>query len=104
MELDILNMEKNIIILKTIIIAMFTYYTNFKITNKKVDVTYIDFDDKTQDKTSDISPKLKLTEPKPVVSLPKAGLNTFLFTFVILTTGFLVFSATKLTLINRKMK
>ena len=38
MELDILNMEKNIIILKTIIIAMFTYYTNFKITNKKVDV------------------------------------------------------------------
>lgn len=38
MKLDILNMEKNIIILKTIIIAMFTYYTNFKITNKKVDV------------------------------------------------------------------
>ena len=38
MELDILNMEKNIIILKTIIIAIFTYYTNFKITNKKVDV------------------------------------------------------------------
>ncbi len=40
-------------------------------TNEKVDITYTDFDGKNQSKTSDVTPKLKLTEPP--VELPKAG-------------------------------
>ncbi len=45
-------------------------------TNKKVDITYKDQNDKEQDKTSDVSPKLKLVEPKasePPKELPAAG-------------------------------
>ncbi len=37
-------------------------------TNEKVDITYTDFDGKNQSKTSDVTPKLKLTEPP--VELP----------------------------------
>lgn len=70
-------------------------------TNKKVDITYTDFDDKSQDKTSDISPKLKLTEP-PVV-LPKAG-TAVLIGFVTLASGLLIFSLTKLLILNNRMK
>lgn len=70
-------------------------------TNKKVDITYTDFDDKSQDKTSDISPKLKLTEP-PVV-LPKAG-TVALIGFVMLASGLFIFSLTKLLIFNNKMK
>ena len=50
-------------------------------TNQKVDISYSNFDDKTENKTSDISPKLKLTEPP--VELPKAGTTTI---FMILGT------------------
>lgn len=71
-------------------------------TNKKVDISYKDFNDKEQVKTSDVTPKLKLTEP-PVV-LPKAGTTTLLITCGILAVTLLVFSATKLTIINKKMK
>ncbi len=55
-------------------------------TNEKVDLKYKDFDKKEQNKTSDISPQLKLTEP-PVKEepqntapkiLPKAGSTTFI--------------------------
>ena len=62
-------------------------------TNEKVDITYTDLDDKEQSKTSDVTPKLKLTEPPTV--LPKAGTITFI-TVCVLATGLLVFSATKL--------
>lgn len=71
-------------------------------TNQKVDITYTDFDGNEQSKTSDVSPKIKLTEPPAV--LPKAGITTLLITFAILATGILVFSLTKLTIINKKMQ
>ena len=70
-------------------------------TNQKVDISYKDFNDETQTKTSDISPKLKLTEPPAV--LPKAG-TTLLLGFIILATGLLIFSITKLTILNHRIK
>lgn len=71
-------------------------------TNEKVDITYTDFDGENQEKTSDVTPKLKLTEPPAV--LPKAGITALLITFGIVSGGLLIFSLIKLTLINRKMK
>lgn len=70
-------------------------------TNEKVDVTYTDLDNKSQAKTSDVSPKLKLTEPP--ATLPKAGTTTFV-AIAVLAAGLLVFSITKLTILNNKMK
>ena len=70
-------------------------------TNEKVDVTYTDLDNKSQAKTSDVSPKLKLTEPP--ATLPKAGTTTFV-AIAILATGLLLFSIIKLTILNNKMK
>lgn len=67
-------------------------------TNKKVDINYIDFDDVKQEKTSDISPKLKLTEP-PVI-LPKAGTIT-LIGLSVLVIGLFVFSIIKLTILHK---
>lgn len=71
-------------------------------TNEKVDITYTDFDDNEQNKTSDISPKLKLAEPPAV--LPKAGFTTLIITFGVVAISLLVFSFTKLTILNHKMK
>lgn len=45
-------------------------------TNEKVDISYTDFDNKKQNETTDITPKLKLAEPP--VQLPKAGLSTII--------------------------
>ena len=70
-------------------------------TNEKVDITYNDFDGTEQSKTSDVTPKLRLTEPPAV--LPKAG-TTLLIGFGILASGLLIFSITKLLLLNNKMK
>ena len=70
-------------------------------TNEKVDTTYTDFDNKSQSKTSDVSPKLKLAEPP--ATLPKAGTTTFI-AITVLAVGLLVFSITKLTILNNKMK
>lgn len=70
-------------------------------TNEKVDITYKDFDNVEQNKTSDISPKIKLTEPP--VELPKAG-TTILIGFAVLATGLLIFSIVKLTILSNKMK
>ena len=70
-------------------------------TNEKVDITYNDFDGIEQSKTSDVTPKLRLTEPPAV--LPKAG-TTLLIGFGILASGLLIFSITKLLLLNNKMK
>lgn len=53
-------------------------------TNSKLDITYTDYSDNTDTKTSDITPKIKLTEPLPTV-LPKAG-KTILFSVI----GFVV--------------
>ena len=71
-------------------------------TNQKVDVIYQDFNNKEQTKTSDISPKLKLTEPP--TTLPKAGITTFIVTGSIVAISILIFSTAKLLIINRKMK
>ena len=70
-------------------------------TNKKVEISYKDLDDKPQTKTSDISPKLKLTEPP--VALPKAGMIT-LISLGVLLGGFAIFSIIKLLVLNNKMK
>ena len=50
-------------------------------TNEKVDLTYNDFDGNKQEKTTDITPKLKLVEPP--AQLPKAGLNTFVVSILV---------------------
>ncbi len=71
-------------------------------TNQKVDLSYTDFDSNNQNKTSDISPKLKLSEPPAV--LPKAGFTTLIVIFGIFAISLLVFSITKLTKINRNIK
>ncbi len=70
-------------------------------TNKKVDIKYTDFNDKKQEKTSDVSPQLQLTEP-PVV-LPKAGTITFIGLVVVII-AFAGFSIFKLINLNNKMK
>ncbi len=69
-------------------------------TNQKIDINYTDFDDKEQDKTSNISPKIKLAEPPAV--LPKAGTIT-LISFTVLASGLLIFSIIKLINIHHKM-
>lgn len=69
-------------------------------TNQKVDLDYTDFDDSKQTKTSDISPKVKLTEP-PVV-LPKAGTITFI-SFSIVIGGLFIYSIIKLIVLYHKM-
>ena len=45
-------------------------------TNKKLDLTYTDYSNTTDTKTSDITPKVKLIEPLPA-ELPKAGKTIF---------------------------
>ena len=70
-------------------------------TNEKVDITYNDFDGVEQSKTSDVTPKLRLTEPPAV--LPKAG-TTLLIGFGVLAIGLLIFSFIKLKTLNNKMK
>lgn len=70
-------------------------------TNKKVDITYTDFDDKEQEKTSDVSPKFKLTEPP--AELPKAG-SMILTGFALLASGLFMFSLVKLAILDKKMK
>lgn len=70
-------------------------------TNEKVDLTYTDYNNQKQDKTSDVTPKLKLTEPPPV--LPKAGSTTLIITFVILV-SILVVSLVKWRNLNNQIK
>lgn len=71
-------------------------------TNEKVDITYTDFNDEEQAKTSDVTPKLKLTEPP--AELPKAGMTTLLVTLGVGLTGLLVFSYIKWSNLKRNMK
>ncbi len=70
-------------------------------TNEKVDITYNDYDGVAQSKTSNITPKLQLAEPP--AELPKAG-TAILIGFAVIATGLLIFSITKLTILNNKMK
>lgn len=70
-------------------------------TNEKVDLSYTDLNDTKQEKTSDVTPKLKLAEPPAV--LPKAG-TVVLIGLGVIATGLLVFSITKLAILNNNMK
>lgn len=75
-------------------------------TNEKVDITYTDLTGNEIDKTSDVTPKLRLTEPaveELPKELPKAG-SPLIIVFAIIAFGILVFSFTKMALLNRKMK
>lgn len=95
-------------------------------TNKKVDITYKDFEGTKQDKTSDISPQLKLTEPEvkkpvenntPVINntvvppepdtapkiIPKTGSASFIG-FIVILTGFTGFSLYKFIEYKYKIK
>ncbi len=69
-------------------------------TNEKVDISYTDPNGNSQEKTSDVTPKLKLTEPPAV--LPAAG-KTILIGFITVASILLVFSIIKLVILNRKM-
>ena len=70
-------------------------------TNKKVDITFNDFDDVKQDKTSDVTPKLKLVEPP--AELPKTG-SIMIIGLVTLASTIVIFSFSKLLILNNKMK
>lgn len=70
-------------------------------TNEKVDVTYTDFDGKNQSKTSDVTPKLKLTEPP--VELPKAGTPLFIAMFI-LSAGIISYTFIKYNVTKNNMK
>ena len=70
-------------------------------TNEKVDISYTDFNEEHVEDSSDVTPKLKLTEP-PVV-LPKAG-TPIMITLFVITIGLLGYSFVKFNNINRNMK
>lgn len=71
-------------------------------TNSKVDLTYTDSSDETNTKTSDVTPKIKLTEPLPT-TLPKAG-KTILFGAIGAILVITVIFGIRYTIINNKMK
>ena len=70
-------------------------------TNEKVDITYTNFDGEPVSDTSNITPKLKLSEPP--IELPKAGTPIIIALFI---TGFglLVYSFVRFHNINKDMK
>ena len=73
-------------------------------TNQKIDMKYKDFNDKEQNETSNITPKLRLTEPKEAPQdLPKAG-NTSLALFITIISGASIFFLIKFVHISKKMK
>lgn len=71
-------------------------------TNEKVDITYTDFDGNKQEKTTDVTPKLKLVEPP--AELPKAGITTLLIGATAIAAGFALFAFIKLTILNKNLK
>ncbi len=70
-------------------------------TNEKVDISYTNFDGEPVKDTSDVTPKLKLTEPP--VKLPAAGTPIMIALFVIVV-GAIVYSFVKFNIINKNMK
>ena len=70
-------------------------------TNEKVDISYTDFNEEHVEDSSDVTPKLKLTEP-PVV-LPKAG-TPIMITLFVIAISLLGYSFVKFNNINRNMK
>lgn len=70
-------------------------------TNERVDITYTNFDGETVEETSDVTPKLKLTEPP--VTLPAAGTPIMIALFVIVV-GAIIYSFVRFTILNKNMK
>ncbi len=70
-------------------------------TNEKVDLSYNDFDNNKQEKTTDVTPKLKLAEPP--AQLPKAGLNSILVGIIIITV-LAIFFFVRFKKLNNDMK
>ena len=70
-------------------------------TNEKVDITYTDFAGKNQSKTSDVTPKLKLTEPP--VELPKAG-KPLIIAICVSLVGILVYTFIRYNVTKNNMK
>ena len=70
-------------------------------TNEKVDLSYTDFNGKTAEDTSDVTPKLRLTEPP--VKLPAAGTPIMIALFVVVV-GVIIYSFVRFNTLNRNMK
>lgn len=70
-------------------------------TNEKVDISYTNFDGESVEDTSDVTPKLKLTEPP--VKLPAAGTPIMIALFII-GAGLFIYSFVRLTITNKNMK
>lgn len=70
-------------------------------TNEKVDISYINLQGEEVSDTSDVTPKLKLTEPP--VTLPKAGTPIIIALFTI-GAGLFIYSFVRLTITNKNMK
>lgn len=70
-------------------------------TNEKVDISYTDFNGETVEDTSDVTPKLKLTEPP--VKLPAAGTPIMIALFVIVV-GSLIYSFARFNILDKIMK
>lgn len=74
-------------------------------TNPKLDLTYTDYSNTTDTKTSDVTPKIKLTEPKEELpkEFPKAG-KTIFFNVIGIITIISIVLGFKYFFINNKMK
>ena len=70
-------------------------------TNERVDLSYTDFNGKTAEDTSDVTPKLRLTEPP--VKLPAAGTPIMIALFVVVV-GVSIYSFVRFNTLNRNMK
>ncbi len=66
-------------------------------TNEKVDISYTDFDETKKSPSTDVTPKLKLSEPPAV--LPKAG-SYSIFALTAVSLGVLVYCGIKLRNLN----
>lgn len=71
-------------------------------TNTKVDLSYTNTSDETESKTSDITPKLKLTEPLPAV-LPNTG-KTILLSTITLILVVTIILGIRYFIINKEIK
>ena len=70
-------------------------------TNERVDISYTDLNGEPVEDTSDVTPKLRLTEPP--VKLPAAGTPIMIALFVIVV-GTIVYSFVRFNTLNRNMK
>lgn len=70
-------------------------------TNERVDISYTDLNGEPVEDTSDVTPKLRLTEPP--VKLPAAGTPIMIALFVVVV-GVIIYSFVRFNTLNRNMK